>query len=192
MIEVKQLPESRKSLNLENPGEMRPLQIEALNDAARGHQAHVILAVGRGKQLYLWGWRTVWAQYQWRKREAPLQRDTFKPELLPLSTAMEVLTYQTRIWPEYQPVILGHSDDLNPATDRSTASMLNGFAPGSSDPERSAWIMKQGDCTRTRAPMPKSERSSAKRGTKSSSSESSRTGGTKSSKMGTSVRSDRT
>jgi hypothetical protein len=166
-VEVKQVERTRVSLNLEHPKQISPLQIEALNCIAEATTSLPILVIGRDDILYIWGWRHVWAQYQWRKREAVYQPDGFRPELLPLSTATTAQRFTTeKEWKEYSLVFTrGLVNSAGLPKDHRLARMLNKLAPSSSDPVRLAWIARQGDMsadssvtseprvsTRTRAP----------------------------------------
>ena len=57
MIEVKQLPESRKTFTVEK--EVSPGQRIALTSVTESSHGTAILAIGIGKELYLYDWSTI-------------------------------------------------------------------------------------------------------------------------------------
>jgi hypothetical protein len=86
MIEVKQTTSGRLTFNLLD--EISPLQRQALSSVALSANGMSVLAIGQEKNLYLFDWRTLCLQ--WRIRELSPNP---KPYLLPLNTALAVLTY---------------------------------------------------------------------------------------------------
>lgn len=148
MFEIKSM-NGRASLNLENPDDIRPLQVSALNDLAETTRGVPVLAVGCKDILYLWGWRHVWAQYQWLKREAEHQPKNFRPELLPFKTATATAIWRgDSDWQQYAPALRKALVGIDSVPrDVAIARTLNALDPLSSSPERSAWITKLGGFT---------------------------------------------
>ena len=87
-IEVKQIPEARKSFNIDSRDFISAGQIECLTAVAQASASVVLLAVGRGNRLYIFDWRRLQCQYRERtKANFP------KPGLFQLAEALTHLTF---------------------------------------------------------------------------------------------------
>jgi len=93
MVEVKSVPLSARSFNLENPKFISALQIEALDAVGQASASEVHLAVGQGQRLYIFDWR--------RLRWLHKQQSGRSKGLIPLLNADATLEYTTRkAWKE--------------------------------------------------------------------------------------------
>lgn len=176
MVEVKQLSEDRKSINIER--DLTAGQRSGLQDVLDA-DGSALLAIGQGKTLYVFTWgRIVWLREQGIYPLIPLEEAsaTFHWKG-PRSWANTENVRKFHRVPLISPTMrLSESGYVGPGTPRTPTTLTGAYSNTDASPS----ILKPGDSTPTgdNAASPvRSVRSSSTRGSRATSSARSRTGG---------------